>query len=312
VRAVIALAVVAVLATACTDHKDAGPAPKPAATSSTTLADYTGVVLPGVGGETTTTIDDTGTARLVGTVSGPSGPLAGATVRIDRLVAGREIRHDVITASDGRWELRGVPGGRYRVRAFQAPAYAQAGAEVRFVNDGGETKFDLRVEDQRGVLARADIAPDQPLVGSAVNLVVLVVQRTVSPDGIVRSTPVANTFVELTGLGRWVVRDDRSTTETTETTLLPGETTSTTSGGGDTSDQGVVLSDAGRARFELQCVRPGAPGLRLRIPVLVVADPAPPGTGTTTAAPAPTTEEVALEVPACVDPQATTTTTTPP
>ena len=152
------------LAGACTDDKDGGPSPDPDATTSTSLTDYTGVDLPGVGGETTTTIDEKGTARLVGTVSGPSGPVAGATVRVDRLVAGRVVRHDVLTRRDGRWELRDVPGGRYRVRAFQPPLYAQDGADLRFLADGEEHTFDLQVEDQRGVVVRADVAPDQPLV----------------------------------------------------------------------------------------------------------------------------------------------------
>ena len=161
-------------------------------------------MLPGVGGETTTTIDEKGTARLLGTVSGPTGPLAGATVRIDRLVAGRVIRHDVVTAADGRWELRDVPGGRYRVRAFQAPAVRAAGTEVQFLADGEEHAFDLRVEDREGSWCASDAAPDQPLVDGPVNVVVLVASGRSSPDGVVRSTPLSGVFVELTGLGRWV------------------------------------------------------------------------------------------------------------
>ena len=309
-RVAIALAALGLLAAGCTDDKDAEPAPKPEATSSTSLSDFTGVDLPGVGGETTTSIDEKGTARLVGTVTGPSGPLAGATVRIDRLVAGRVVRRDVTSGPDGRWELRDVPGGRYRVRAFQPPAYAQAGADLRFLADGEEHSFDLKVEDQRAPVVLADVAPDQPLLGAPVNLVVLVAQRTVSPDGIIRSTPVANTFVELIGLGRWVVRDDDADAGSTDGFTDPTDTTSTTFDDSSTADQGVVLSGAGRARFELRCVEPGAPRLALRIPVLVAAEPAPPGTGstTTTTQAAPATQDVALELPACTDPGTTTTT----
>jgi hypothetical protein len=270
-------------------------------------------VLPRVGGETTTTIEEKGTARLVGTVTGPSGAVAGATVRIDRLVAGRVVRHDVVAAGDGRWELRDVPGGRYRVRAFLAPTYAQERAEVRFLADGEEHSFDLRVEDQRGVVVRADVAPDRPVVGGAVNLVVLVVERTVSADGIVSSKPVTGAFVELTGLGRWVVRDDSEGTDGTDpSTDSFDDTTSTTFDDGGTADQGAVLSGTGKARFELRCVEAGAPGLQLRIPVLIAPEPAPAGTGstTTTTEPPPTTEEVALELPDCAAPAATSTTTT--
>ena len=299
--------------------EDQEASPEPRATTSTSLSDFTGVVLPGVGGETTTTIEEKGTARLVGTVTGPSGPLAGATVRADRLVAGRVVRHDVLTGPDGRWELRDVPGGRYRVRAFMPPTYAQKAADIRFLADGEEHSFDLQVEDQRGVVVRADVAPDQPLLGEPVNLVVLVVQRTVRPDGVVSTTPVSSTFIELTGLGRWVVADDSgqtdgSTDSTDDTTAdTTADTTSTTFGDPTHADEGAVLDGGGRARFELRCVEAGAPGLSLRIPVLVVAEPAPPPSGstTTTTAPPPTTEEVALDLPDCIDSGATTTTTTP-
>ncbi|MFL6205289.1 MAG: carboxypeptidase-like regulatory domain-containing protein [Acidimicrobiales bacterium] len=307
-RAVVALVALALLAGACTDHDDADPSPDPDPTSSTSLSDFSGVDLPGVGGETTTTIEEKGTARLVGSVTGPSGPVAAATVRIDRLVAGRVVRHDVLTGPDGRWELRDVPGGRYRVRAFQPPTYAQKGAEVRFLADGEEHSFDLKVEDQRGVVVRADVAPDQPLLDDPVNLVVLVVQKTVTPDGMVSSQPVANAFVELTGLGRWVVRDDSSQTDGGAT----DDSTTTTFDDTSSLDEGAVLDGSGRARFELRCAAPGAPGLALRIPVLVVAEPAPPASGstTTTSQPTSSTQEVALELPDCIDTRSTTTTTT--
>jgi hypothetical protein len=239
----------------------------------------------------------------VGTVSAPSGPLGGATVRIDRLVAGRVLRHDVITAADGRWELRDVPGGRYRVRAFQAPTYAQPTAELRFLVDGEEHSFDLRVEEQGGLVVRADAAPDQPQVDAPVNVVVLVAERTVSPDGIVRSTPLSGVFVELTGLGRWVAREDADVGAGT------GDTTSTTFDDGF-SDMGQVLGGDGRARFELQCVAPGDPRLSLRVPVQVAPDPAPTGGSTTSStAPRQSVEEFALELPSCADPESTTTTT---
>ncbi len=305
------LAVVALLlAGACTGDDDAEPSPTTESPTRTSIVDYTGVVLPGVGGETTSTIDETGTARLVGSVTGPRGPVAGATVRIDRLVAGREIRKDVVTAADGRWELRDVPGGRYRVRAFLAPVYAQVQAEVRFLADGEEHPFDLVVEDQRRVVVRADVAPEQPVLDGDVNLVVLVAQRIVAPDGVVRSSPLSGTFVELLGLGRWVLRDDDSS-GTTDTTLLPGQSTTTTLDDGGSSS-GTFVSDAGSARYELRCVQAGEPGLTLRVPVVLAPEPVPPGTDSTTstsAEPVQRTEDVSLDLPACVDPASRTTTT---
>lgn len=302
------LVLVALLAAACTGEDDAGPSPTTQATTSTSVVDLSGVVLPGVGGETTTTIDETGTARLVGSVRGPTGPLAGATVRVDRIVAGREVRHDVLTGPDGRWELRDVPGGRYRVRAYLAPSYAQTSAEVRFLADGEEHTFDLVLDDQRGVVVRADVAPDQPTVGAAVNLVVLVVRRTVAADGVVRSTPLAGITVELGGLGRWVLRDDDDGTGDSGT----GDTTSTTFDTGTSIS--ARLTEGGRARFELRCLTAGASGLSLRVPVAIEAapgttTPAAPAT-TATSEPLVTVETVPLELPACADPAPASTTTT--
>lgn len=278
-----------VLVVACSGDDDADPPPTTEPTTSTSVVDLTSVVLPPVGGETTTTIDETGTARLVGTVRGPAGPLAGATVRIERLVAGRELRREVATAADGRWELAGVPGGRYRVRAYLPPRFAQMSTEVRFLADGEEHTFDLVVEDQRELLVRADVAPDQPQVDAPVNLLVVVAQRTVGADGIVRATPLSGLVVELAGLGRWAPRGDAPVVD-------PSGTPSTTVDDGGGTTMTAVLSE-GRARFELQCLRAGAPGLSLRVPVLLPADPVPPASPTPD--PVEAVEEIALELPAC-------------
>jgi hypothetical protein len=276
----------------CTGGDDAGPPPTSRPETSTSIIDHTGVVLPGVGGQTTTTVVETGRARLVGTVSGPDGPLPGATVRVQRLIGDQARQHDVVTDANGRWELRDVPGGRYRVRAFQAPAYAQTTAEVRFLADAQEHVWDLRLDDQREVLVRADAAPDPPRLDADVNVVVVVAQRTVGADGIVRAVPLGGAFVELTGLGRWVLRDEATD---------PTGSTSTTFSSGATFEVGAILSEEGRARFELRCVAAGDPQLALRIPVVVAPAPGPAaGDGATTTT-GPSTEAVALELPACVD-----------
>ncbi len=224
----------------------------------------------------------------MGTVRGPAGPAGGATVRIDRIVADREVRTDVTADPEGRWELRDVPGGRYRVRAFLAPTLAQTTAEVRFLRDRDEHTFELVMEEQQGLVLRADSAPDPPTVGNPVNLVLLVAQRTVDPDGIVRAAPLAGAVVELGGLGRWVLRDD----------------------GGFGSDSATVrLTDGGRARFELRCEVAGPPGLSLRVPVTVAPAPTTTAQGAPPAERQVTVETIAIEVPPCEAPARATTTT---
>ncbi len=56
-----------------------------------------------------------GSARLSGVVAGPEGPLAGATVRVERHTAAGRTSRDLTTGADGGWgpdrpERRPVPG----------------------------------------------------------------------------------------------------------------------------------------------------------------------------------------------------------
>ena len=308
-RRAAALAAVLALATGCTGgDDDGGPAPTTEPTVPTSVVDYSGVMLAGVPGETTSTIVENGTATLTGSVQGPGGLIPGATVRIERLVADREVRTDVLTGPDGRFSVGAAPGGRYRVRAFLAPSFIQLEPEVRFLADGEEHSFELSVEQVGGLVVRADVAPDTPVVGEPVNLVASVLTRTVGTDGILRSTPVTGVNVELVGLGRWRLRspseDDPPDEEPGPSTSVTfGTTTSTTSR--QSAPSPLARTDGqGMVRYELRCQAAGDPGLALRIPVTITPPPDPSG------APSPPqqgTETVALQLPACVD--ATTQTT---
>jgi len=290
VRVILGAVAAVLLAGACSGDEGADPAPRPEVTSSTVPVDRSGIVLAPVGGVTTTSVVERGSARLVGVVRGPSGPVAGATVRIERFAADREVRTAVVTGPDGRFVLEGVPGGRYRVRAFQAPRYVQLEAEVRFLADRAEHEFDLVVEEQGEIVVRASAAPSPAVVGFPVNVVVQVAQRAVDGEGIVRLQPLAGTSVTLTGLGRWTLRSGGSGFE------APGRTDS-----------------GGTARWELQCDDPGDPGLAVRIPVLragtaAPVDPVSPGA--TSPSPTTTTETIGLGLPSCVAAGPTTTSTT--
>lgn len=279
------------------------------------MIDRSGIALAAVAGQTTTTIVERGTASITGSVTGPRGLVVGATVRIERLVTGREIRTDVVTGGDGRFTLADIPGGRYRVRAFLAPTLAQTKPEVRFLTDGAEHTFDLVVEQQSGVVVRGDVAPKPPLLGKAVNLVASVAERSVDSDGIVRLRPVAGLTVELSGLGRWVLRDDGSADDTSTTTstsvgvstTTTEPSTTTTSSTGRPASATARTDGAGQVRYELRCRTTGAPGLVLRVPVSVT--PAPDASGAT-GPPTTSVESMPLDVPACIDPSSTTTTST--
>jgi hypothetical protein len=294
-RPVAVLLAAAVLVGACSDDDEAGRGPSRPSDPTTSLVDYSGVALHGVPGATTTTLDEKGTASILGTVTGPAGAVAGATVRIERLVGGQERRTDVLSGADGRFELRGVPGGRYRVRAFLAPALA-APPDLRFLADGQEHTFDLALTDQRGVVARAAVAPDPPYLGEDLNLAVVVATRSVDPDGVVRSVPVAGVRVELDGLGAWVLTEDAARGPLQPRAPTTSEAPSFPSTTGFTDA-------AGQVRYELTCVQPGAPGLSLLVAVTVT----PPAVeGQPPPVPEQRTERLDLKVPDCIDPTATT------
>lgn len=319
-RRLLAAAVAVALAgvAACSGDGDSAPKPDPEPDVSTTIVDRSGILLAGVDGQTTTTIVERGTATLSGSVTGPDGLVAGATVRIERLVAGREIRTDVLTGPDGRFSVSDAPGGRYRVRAFLAPTLVQLAPVVRFLEDGKEHTFELVLEQQSGLVVRSDAAPDPPLLDGPVNVVVALFNRSVDAEGVVRYVAVTGVTVELVGIGRWELRDDSeppdddttttsSTTSTSEPFPTTSSTTTTTPGSGPSP---VARTDsAGRVRYEMRCVAVGSPGLSLRVPVTVRSAPDASG------APGPTrttTQTVVLELPDCVDPTTLTTTTAAP
>lgn len=309
IRRTLASVVVAALAAACTGDDDAGPAPTTDPTVPTTVVDRSGIALAGVRGTTTSTIREVGRTTISGRVQGPSGLVPGATVRIERLVAGREVRTDVLTGPDGRFTVGSLPGGRYRVRAFLAPSLAQTKPEVRFLADGKEHDFDLTVEQHGGLIVRADVAPEPPVLDGPVNLVALVATRSVGTDGVVRATPVVGASVELVGLGRWQLRSDGGSSSDDEddstSTSFTFATTSTTS---QSRPSPTARTDSsGRVRFELRCESTGDPGLALRVPVTVASPPDPSGAPTP---PQVTSQSVSLDLPSCVDPAASTTTTT--
>lgn len=282
----------------CSDDESAEPRPRPVDLTTTSVIDRSGIALEPVGGEPTTTVQTVGSARIVGSVRGPTGPVGGATVRIERLVAGQEVRTDVLSGPDGTFVLDAVPGGRYRVRAFQAPRLAQVEPELRFLADGEEHSFDLAVEEQVGLVVRSSVAPDPARLGRAVNLVAMVAEREVGPDGVLRTRPRAGVEVELDGLGRWILREDD-----------PDVT-----GPASRRVDGTATTDAaGQVRYELRCVVLGPPGLSLRVPVTVrppsPVDPAQaPTTDTAVPEPLVRVEAVPLDLAPCVNPEAPATT----
>lgn len=207
VRVAAVLLAAAFVAGGCTrgavDELPAPPTTGPT-TSSTARPDLSGVNLAGVPGTTSTTVLLTpGEATLEGVVTGPDGPVPGATVLIERLAGEGVGAATIPTGADGRWSAAGILGGRYRVRAWRAPDLALTTPES-FYLEGRETReVKLAVQAFSGVVVTSAMAPSPPVVDESARLVVRSYTRSVDERGIVRNQPLPSVQLELTGSSQW-------------------------------------------------------------------------------------------------------------
>lgn len=276
--------------------RTAEPLPPPPSTvapaPSTTVADFSEVPLLGArGAATTTTISlGPGEAAFKGTVTGPEGPVANAPVRVERLVGGAVAAMDVASQADGTWELPGIRGGAYRVRTWRPPDLAQVEPSFVFIRNKEIFTLDLKLDRYAGPFATANVAPNPPVVGAPVNLVLQLSTRSVDERGVVIGIPLVGARASL------------------------GSAT----GGWQVASANPVLSDAnGRVLWDVRCRVAGAQPLA----VTVDASPAPlPLTlppciePATTPAPggAPPASTSPSSSPATLLPRPTTTTTRAP
>lgn len=211
------------------------PDTPPSSTTSTTLPpDLTGVSQRGVSGDTTTTqvAIGPGQASLNGTVLGPHGPVAGATVSAERIVGSSEATVEVTTGPDGGWTIPRILGGRYRVRAWQAPTLDLTTPQIFFLGGNQAMPVNLQLTAYTGQQASSAVDPTAAYVGNAINVVVSVANQAVDPQGIVTYQPAGGVTVQLSADAGVAISADPQTT------------------GSD-----------GEALFQLTCVTPGSVGL---------------------------------------------------
>ena len=207
--------VMALVAVACSS--DPGALPKvpeftPAPTTTTGI-DYSEIGLKPVPGKspTTSVVFGPGTASVGGTIIGDEGPVAGATIHVERIVSGSVGVMTLQSAEDGSWTLPQILGGRYRARAWRAPDLAQTSWTAVFLGADENKTVQLRVRTLGGLSVTSAIAPDPPVLFQDANLVVQVTLKTVDEQGVVRATPQDNVQVELIGSGSWRVQSENPT-----------------------------------------------------------------------------------------------------
>jgi hypothetical protein len=146
-----------------------------------------------------------GTAALRGRVEGPDGPVAGATVLLERFVGERSGRAEVTAGADGRWSASNVHGGRYRLRAWLPPSLTATESEVVFVAAGASADVVIRVSVFDDLQLQAALDVSVVSVGDEANVRALLSRETVGPDGIVSGAPVGGRELNLGGDGGFVV-----------------------------------------------------------------------------------------------------------
>lgn len=219
-----------------------------------------------VAGVTTTTAPAIGPGNesINGTVTGPNGPVAGATVEIDRFVGSSYASARTTTAADGTWSFRRILGGDYRVRAWQAPNLDMDTPTVVFLG-GQPQSVALQLQSYPSQQVQVAINPGVPTVDQPADLVVQVTSPRVSADGVLSEPPVVGVPVTLVNGPAWQVQNGNP---------LP-------------TDPG------GQATFQLQCTSPGTdplsaqvannPPVALQMPACL--PPPPPSTTTSTTLP---------------------------
>lgn len=192
--------VIALLAAACSNgaKSGAGPAPTAAPETTTTVPPTTVTTVRATTTSSTmkpTTTQTTllgfgpGDASLVGTVTGPAGPVDGATVHIERLVGKNVATMNVTTGGGGSWQLTSILGGSYRVWAFRAPDFAQSQVESFFMAASDRKSLDLKVPAAGGPRIIATVAPSPPRVDQPATLTIQIGTGRVDDQGRAVLTP---------------------------------------------------------------------------------------------------------------------------
>lgn len=148
-----------------------------------------------------------GKVRLFGTVSGVTatgqngigapGPIAGATVGIERITSEGIGELLVQTNADGEWAVDRLPGGKYRVRAWIPGLLTSAGSEVRYVEDEEKSEFATTIlgVDQTPTIEFVHGGAIYEGHGGAV--AIAMTSRSIDEHGIVVTAPIAGSLVSI-------------------------------------------------------------------------------------------------------------------
>lgn len=212
---VIALSLVTA---ACGDGEEAPPpttAPVETTVPPTSRPPFTVTTTPGRPRTTTTQPTDisVGAARISGSVVGPQGLVAGASVKVERLV-GDDVATANLTAHDGRFNLPSIRGGTYRVRAWKAPDLALSEPEVFFLAADENKTLELRLTRFGDLNVRVEVDPARLPAEEPFTVTVQVYAGSVNNDGVVQGVSRPGLVVQVAvSAGLALQGPDRATTD---------------------------------------------------------------------------------------------------
>ncbi len=205
-RTLLLLLVVVLTVAGCTSAEDPDSA-APVTLETTTLPPTTSTTVrattstTGPPRTTTTTIVTLGPgdATIGGTVTGPAGPVDGATVRVERLVGRSVATADVTTSAGGLWQMASILGGSYRVRAFKPPDLAQSQIEAFFLAASERKTIDFKLPAAGGERITAVVNPNPPRVDQPATITITVGTGRVDDQGRPAITPRPGVPLTLAG-----------------------------------------------------------------------------------------------------------------
>jgi hypothetical protein len=130
-----------------------------------------------------------GEASVVGTVSGPSGPVDGAIVRVERVVGKDVASQDITTTGGGSWGVTMILGGSYRVRAFRPPEFGTSPTESFFLAANERKVVELRMPAAGGDRITATVSPNPPRVDQTAIITIQIGVARVDDQGRPAVTP---------------------------------------------------------------------------------------------------------------------------
>jgi len=155
-----------------------------------------------------------GRSTITGVVTGPDGPVAGATVRVERFVGTASGSVQVVTDGSGRFVVTGALGGRYRVRAWLQPDLATFASPTGFVADGDSLDLSPNLERHNAVTLQLAATEATLTMGAPGGVRALLTRETVDSNGIVQAGGVAGSLVTLVAVdGLSITSPNPATTE---------------------------------------------------------------------------------------------------